>query len=213
MVSTTTWSDETLYPSLTVWTNFRPIGQAGVAWNQQKERSSLSPELLALTSSRVEFSAPLLAKNERVCALFACRLPPGGSPKRNGASMISRCLSTVMLLIPRPIYLLCTRIRVLVNPLSRFFLQLGGNCGLLMLCDRIRLHILRASDGKGHPRAVMSIIAHQVDGSYSPADLSISGSQVCLCPKSSPSYDTIVWEWTTGKLILVRFEAKVIRVR
>ena len=82
--------------------------------------------------------------------------------------------------------------------------------------DSIRLHILRASDGKGHPEAVLPIIAHPVEGSdshYTPADLAISGSQVCLHPKSSPSYDTLVWDWKTGSLILVSSYVKIIPTR
>jgi len=61
----------------------------------------------------------------------------------------------------------------------------------------------------------MPIIAHPVDGSdarFSPADLSICGSQVCLFPKSSPSYDTLVWDWTTGNLILVSLQVKITRL-
>ena len=82
--------------------------------------------------------------------------------------------------------------------------------------DSIRLHILRASDGKGHPGAVLPIIAHPVESSdshYSPADLAICGSQVCLYPKSSPSYDTLVWDWKTGSLIFVSFQVRIIPTR
>ena len=38
-------------------------------------------------------------------------------------------------------------------------------------------------------------------------DISICGSQVCLCLGGAYPYDTIVWEWTTGKLIFVSFRA------
>ena len=62
----------------------------------------------------------LLANNGRACISSACHRPPGGSPKRNGSSMISRCLSIVTPLIHRLIYLLYTRIRV-VSTLGKLF--------------------------------------------------------------------------------------------
>ena len=202
-----------LHPLLTVRTSFGSISHVGVVWNRQKsgQPSWISPEFLALPSSWVGRSVPLLANHEPACTLFACP-PPGGSPKKNGQSMISRLPSIVTLSTPRLIYLLCTKIRV-VHTLGKLFPHSPGEIvvGSFSAC-RIRLHILRASDGKKHPGAVLPIIAYSVncgDSRYSPADLSICGSQVCLCPKGSASCDTLVWNWTTGNLILVSFQVKI----
>ena len=206
-------SDKAPHPSLTVWTNSGPTGHAGVAWNRQKQRSSVSLGFLTPTSLRVGFSVPLLANNERVCNLFASRRSPGGSPERNGPSTISRRLSSITPLIPRPIYLLCMRTRV-VRTLSKSFLCSSGEIVVdWFSADRICLHILRASNGEAHPKAVMPIIVHPVDRESSFTSLSTCGSQVCLCLGGSYPYDMIVWEWTTGKLIFVSFQVKTTPTR
>jgi len=82
----------------------------------------------------------------------------------------------------------------------------------LVPVDRIRLHILRASNGEKHPDAVTPIITHPVDR-HSFFDISICGSQVCLCLGSPYPYDTLVWEWTTGKLIFVSVEVGITPTR
>ena len=41
--------------------------------------------------------------------------------------------------------------------------------------------------------------------------MSVCGSQVCLCLGQAHPHDTLIWEWTTGKLIFVRSRIKPLR--
>ena len=103
--------DGTLHPSPPAEINFTAIGRAGVTWNRRKERPSTSAEPSAQTSSWVEFSAPSSANSAQVCTSSACHRSQGGSPKKNGLSITSRCPSMVTPLIPRLICLSCTKIK------------------------------------------------------------------------------------------------------
>jgi len=74
--------------------------------------------------------------------------------------------------------------------------------------DSIRLHVLRTSDGEGHPKALTPIINYPTTNTPLPVGMSICGSQVCLCLGERYPRDTIVWEWTTGELIFVGFRIR-----